>query len=126
LDNDYRLAAGSPCIDKGKTEEWMWQAVEVAGNPRILPGPVVWRVDMGAYEYMPPTLRPIVITLDDAGQVRVIRISQSGETYVLQSCLDLLPGDWKEEAIVPSDGSLRSWIEPDTAPGWKFYRIEIR
>jgi hypothetical protein len=46
-DNDYHLASGSPCIDKGKNEDWMWDAVDLDGNPRIING----RVDMGAYEY---------------------------------------------------------------------------
>lgn len=81
---------------------------------------------MGAYEYAPATLMTVVITQDDTRQIRVIPVTQSGETYVLQSCLDLLSGNWQDEAIVPSGGSLTTWIEPDTVPRCKFYRIEVR
>ncbi len=45
-DNDYRLLRTSPCIDSGVNEDWMWEAVDLDGNPRILHG----TVDMGAYE----------------------------------------------------------------------------
>jgi len=48
-DNNYRLKADSPCIDKGKNEAWMWDALDPDGNPRVLNG----IVDMGAYEYVP-------------------------------------------------------------------------
>jgi hypothetical protein len=43
---DYHLAAGSPCINQGWNEAWMWDAVDLDGKPRILDG----QVDMGAYE----------------------------------------------------------------------------
>jgi hypothetical protein len=44
---DYRLAAGSPCIDKGTTLDGMAGGTDVAGKPRV----VNVIVDMGAYEY---------------------------------------------------------------------------
>jgi hypothetical protein len=60
-DNDYRPGPGSPCIDKGKNEEWMLDAVALNGGPRIIDfgddGSAI--VDMGAYEareYVPPVL----------------------------------------------------------------------
>jgi hypothetical protein len=46
-DNDYHLAVWSPCIDVGKNEDWMWQAVDLDGNPRVTNG----IVDIGAYEH---------------------------------------------------------------------------
>ncbi len=52
-DNDYRLAADSPCIDAGKNEDWVWEAIDLDGNPRILFGRASLIVDMGAYEYVP-------------------------------------------------------------------------
>ncbi|MCL1921591.1 MAG: hypothetical protein FWG50_11070, partial [Kiritimatiellaeota bacterium] len=42
---DFRLLAGSPCIDAG-TNFYAYGATDVLGNPRIQNG----RVDMGAYE----------------------------------------------------------------------------
>lgn len=48
--NNYRLAEGSPCINTGLTLSWMTGATDLGGNRRIMAG----RVDMGAYEAMPP------------------------------------------------------------------------
>jgi hypothetical protein len=46
---NYRLAAGSPCIDAGDSSAITW-ATDLAGNPRILN-----ELDMGAYEiFVPP------------------------------------------------------------------------
>jgi hypothetical protein len=49
-DNDYHFQAESPCIDAGQNQDWMWDAVDLDVNLRILNG----IVDMGAYEYVPP------------------------------------------------------------------------
>jgi len=47
----FALAAGSPCINTGtNVNSWMVGAIDMAGNPRIIGG----RVEMGAYEYVPP------------------------------------------------------------------------
>ena len=43
---DYRLKPNSPCIDAGINQDWMFAALDLDGNPRILNG----TVDMGAYE----------------------------------------------------------------------------
>ena len=47
--SDYRLQAGSPCIDKGNNS-YVQTAVDYAGNARIQNG----KVDVGAYEYSAP------------------------------------------------------------------------
>jgi len=49
LEGDYRLAAGSPCIDSGTNAYWN-NTTDLDGNPRILNG----TVDMGAYEFVEP------------------------------------------------------------------------
>ncbi len=51
LDNDYRLAAGSPCVDAGRNDSWMWEAVDLDGNARLAYGTSSRTVDMGAYEF---------------------------------------------------------------------------
>jgi len=48
----YRLSPDSLCIDAGMNEDWMWEAVDADGNPRILQGKTSMTVDMGAYEYV--------------------------------------------------------------------------
>ena len=44
---DYRLKAGSPCIDAGLNEDWMSDAQDLEGKPRIQGK----AVDVGAYEF---------------------------------------------------------------------------
>ena len=47
----FALAAGSPCINTGtNVTTWMVGKVDLLGNPRMLSS----RVDMGAYEFVPP------------------------------------------------------------------------
>ena len=43
---DYHLLSNSPCVNAGTNQDWMVNATELDGNPRIRGG----RVDMGAYE----------------------------------------------------------------------------
>jgi PKD repeat protein len=47
---DFRLSAGSPCIDTGTNLADRAAAVDLPGYPRVLNG----RPDMGAYEYFGP------------------------------------------------------------------------
>lgn len=47
---NYRLMSCSPCRNAGDNLDWMIDAVDLAGNPRLKHG----RVDMGAYEIQPP------------------------------------------------------------------------
>ena len=44
--NNYQLAADSPCVNTGTNADWMAEAVDLRGKPRIAEG----IVDMGAYE----------------------------------------------------------------------------
>ncbi len=48
---DYGLKTNSPCINTGTNQTWMTNAFDLAGNPRIHGA----AVDMGAYEYTPPS-----------------------------------------------------------------------
>ncbi|MDP2895850.1 MAG: choice-of-anchor Q domain-containing protein [bacterium] len=60
-DNNYRLLPDSPCIDTGKNDDWMWEAVDLDGNSRIFEGIHSLTVDTGAYEY--PSIRPVSLTI---------------------------------------------------------------
>lgn len=44
---DFRLLAGSPCIDSGSNMPWMAAATDLDGRPRVAGA----AVDMGAYEF---------------------------------------------------------------------------
>jgi hypothetical protein len=56
---DFSLQAESPCIDKGLNQDWMTNAVDLGGKPRIVNGVV----DMGAYEYLSLLPRGSLITI---------------------------------------------------------------
>ena len=47
--DNYRLSANSPCINTGMNQDWMTNAVDLAGYLRLRFG----RVDIGAYEWYP-------------------------------------------------------------------------
>ncbi len=49
---NYRLAFGAPCIDRGTNQAWMVDVLDLDGHPRI----VNYIVDIGAYEYFNPHL----------------------------------------------------------------------
>jgi len=54
LNDDYRLALGSPCIDSG-ISFYVESTSDLIGNPRIVNS----NVDMGAYEYMHKSIMEI-------------------------------------------------------------------
>ena len=55
--NDYRLQEGSSCINQGLNQPWMTGAVDLAGERRVMNA----RVDIGAYEWLPPMSTLIAI-----------------------------------------------------------------
>ena len=118
-DNDYRLAAGSPCIDAGKNEDWMSGAADMDGHPRIINE----TVDMGAYEYGVFLFEIVAVAKLAGDEVEIRWNSQPREIYTVLSCVDLSTGGWIEEETVPSQGGTTSW--KDTAPveSTKFYRV---
>ncbi len=121
-DNDYHLSAASPCIDAGKNEDWMLQAVDLDGNPRILLGAYSLTVDMGPYEYK---FAIAGVARQPAG-VELKWDTRAGRTYIVSSCLKLGVEPWFEEATVRAkSGGFTTWTDPDTASTSKFYRLEL-
>jgi len=120
---DFRLSANSPCIDLGKNDDWMWRAVDLDHNARILPGPSSWMVDMGAYEFVAPTFK--VFIRGAVGGFQLVWTSQPGESYTVRSSVDLSSGKWIEEATGLSGDVVTIWSDPDTAAARKFYKIEL-
>jgi len=123
-DNDYRLLAGSPCIDRGKNEDWMADALDLDGNPRILAGISSLTVDMGAYEcrFSIGGIRIVPAT----GARELSWKSRERVRYGVWSCTHLCGGSWNTEATVTSAGEVTTWTDPDTASILKFYRVEIK
>jgi hypothetical protein len=124
-DSDYRLRASSPCVDAGRNENWMWDAVDLDGNPRIYPAGPHWKVDMGAYEYVPSAyeFKELIEVIE--GKIGLAWTVRPGQTCVVWSCIDLLGGTWAEETRITPAGRTARWFDPDATADRKFYRIEI-
>jgi hypothetical protein len=126
-DNDYHLAEGSPCIDAGGNEDWMWSAVDLEGNPRIFPvrSEQSWKVDMGAYEYIPADYPLTACIRATEGGVQIVWTSHPGESFAVSSCDDMLTGAWSEEtAGISSTGLTTTWTYTPPATYVRFYRAE--
>ena len=123
-DNDYRLPAGSPCIDTGKNEVWMWSSIDLDGDLRIVHGGVSLTVDMGAYEYRPFRISQLLV--ETTGGFQLTWTSSPGDEYVIWSCTDLTSGNWTQEAAVVSGGDFTSWTDPSPGGSRKFYRVELK
>jgi len=70
--SDFHLQATSPAIDTGSNTAPSLPAQDIAGNPRILDGngDCVAAVDMGAYEFTPPSVLTVVpVNLAFADQI---------------------------------------------------------
>jgi len=117
---DYRLLAGSPCIDVGINEDWMSDAVDLDGKPRVLNG----TVDMGAYEYEPLSFNILEVLKGAGGEAQLTWKSRPGDSYIVCLCTDLC-GEWSEGATIASQGETTTWSDPDTVSTRKFYRIGI-
>ncbi|MDP2898354.1 MAG: choice-of-anchor Q domain-containing protein [bacterium] len=125
-DNDYRLTDESPCLEAGRNEDWMWDAADLDGNSRILPGNSAWKVDIGAYEYVASSnqFRDYIRKRD--GGVQLIWTSQEGRTYAVWSCPNLLTDTWTEETTLESQGVATSWTDLPSSASVKFYKLEMR
>ncbi|NQT84722.1 hypothetical protein HQ563_17010 [bacterium] len=126
-DNNYHLAAASPCLDAGKNVDWMSQAADLAGDPRIAFGRNSLTVDMGAYEYYSCKVVGVIGGFSGEGGVLIWTwASRPGKTYAVWSCLDLSTATWKEKATVPSKGATTFWADTTPTGRAKFYRVGMK
>jgi len=117
-DNDYRLSPDSGCIRRGQNEEWMSEAVDLDGNPRISFG----TVDMGAYEF---PFSIVGVVRENGGNVKLTWNSRVGGSYIVRSCVNLFGGEWVEEKVVQTKGRSGGWTDSEAPSRRKFYRIEV-
>ncbi len=125
-DNDYRLSEGSPCVDAGENEDWMSDAVDLDGNPRLWQGESSLNVDMGAYEYDAFPFRIREIGKGTGGEAELTWNSRPEDSYSIWSSPD--PSNkklWLKEGTIPSGGETTTWSDSDTTSVRKFYRIEV-
>ncbi len=120
---DFRLAAGSPCINAGTNEDWMIGALDLAGQPRIVGG----TVDMGAYEFQggsPPAPFTLTARLDHGLVIQWP--SQAGFSYQLQSATSLPAGTWQNEgSAFPGTGGVLTTNLPLGPEPVKFFRLQL-
>jgi hypothetical protein len=102
-DEDFRLRPDSPCIDAGRNEDWMIEAVDAAGGPRIQNKVV----DVGAYEFEaamkpeePPDLDTPVLLPEPDGNVSTAGLTSDEDGWIalgplVQADRDLQDAGWK-------------------------------
>ena len=118
---DYRLQAGSPCVNAGTNQAWMVGASDLTGNARISGG----TVDMGAYEYGVSQPRPILNSPTHlaGNQFQFLVSGVAGQNYTVQFAVSLT--NWNLLYITNAPGS--SFMVKDIAAtnGARFYRILV-
>ncbi len=125
-DNDYHLSSDSACIDAGENQDWMWDAVDLDGNPRIFYGTKSRTVDIGAYEYGSWPFGIIEVVGMGHAPGLLVWSSRSGDTYTVWSSADLISDEWIEEATVSSEGDITWWTDPAPSGPARFYRVEVK
>ena len=117
-DNDFRLLPDSLCINAGKNEDWMGQAVDLEGDPRVVGA----NVDMGAYEY--GRFFIVSVTWAPLGGVKLTWPAGRGRSYTVWKCSDLEAEPWDVLVTITPGSGLVTLTDPDTAHPRMFYRIE--
>ncbi|MCL4206222.1 MAG: right-handed parallel beta-helix repeat-containing protein [Pirellulaceae bacterium] len=92
-DQDFRLRPASPCIDTGRNEDWMIEAVDAAGGPRVRNKVV----DIGAYEFDPDG--PVQLS-DPDGRISTDGLTSDEDGWIALAPLvrverDLQDAGWK-------------------------------
>lgn len=125
---DYRLQAGSPCIDAGDNSVLTSPGLDMDGKLRIAFGKDSLTVDMGAFEYGSAPFNLASISMEESGNLRFVWNSQPNDTYTLWTCGDLREGDWtiQKKLTIPSGGATTSWSLTLGPEGVKFFRIGVR
>jgi hypothetical protein len=101
VSGDYHLLPGSPCIDAGDPNyPYDPNEIDLDGKPRIIGE----RIDMGAYEYLPPISAAIKIV------PRTINLHSKGKWI---TCYIGLPEEYNVTDINPNSIFLEDEIQPD-------------
>ncbi len=101
VDGDYHLLSDSPCIDAGDPNYIAGpNETDLDGKPRVIGG----RIDMGAYEYLPPILAEVRIV------PRTINLTSKGKWI---TCYISLPEDYDVADVDPNSVLLEDEVEPE-------------
>jgi len=101
VEGDYRLLGGSLCIDTGDPNYIAEpNETDLDGNPRVIGG----RIDMGAYEYLPPVQAEVKLAPD------TLNLQSRGKWI---GCRIQLPEDYNVADIDPNSVFLEDEIAAD-------------
>lgn len=115
---DYRLRGDSPCRDAGTNLEWMANAVDLDGGPRIVSG----RVDIGAYEFRESPKLSYVTNGSTMFQWNVV----TGETYQIEATRHLNSANWSNiSGVVTASSPVISFSDSENTT-IRFYRMVYR
>jgi hypothetical protein len=124
-DNDYRLSAGSPCIDAGYNDPEL-PTTDIAGMHRVTYGGKSLTVDMGAYEFYINNLT----RGPNPDQTTFIWSSLADKTYSIFYTDDLLTWHLAVENFPSSGNQTTSWTDDGSLTGLppllaprRFYRL---
>ncbi|MDP2897297.1 MAG: hypothetical protein Q8Q12_12215 [bacterium] len=78
------------------------------------------------FPYVPPPPEITEVSRPDAGTVRLTWKSYPGKTYIVQSCVNLVPDSWTQKATVPSAGETTTWSETIGTSRMRFYRVQVQ
>jgi len=112
---DLRIQSHSPCINAGYNMDWMTDATDIAGNPRIIGG----IVDLGAYESPYSTPVPVIgPTIKANGAASTLTVNYPAFVSV---CVEMSAGadaginkDWWVVALANS-----SWYYLNSSTQWQ-------
>ncbi len=124
---DFRLRAGSPCIDVASNKPSQFLNTDIAGNQRVMFGGKTLTADIGAYERWVAGLQPGPGETD----ATLTWSSLPGKSYSILWSDDLLTWNVAEPALPGSETDMTThWIDDGSLTGVapflvprRFYRI---
>ena len=127
--SDYRLNAGSPCIDTGSNSVSGLPATDLDGNPRIADGDSngTATVDMGAYEFSTPAGPPPDIDFNGDDLSDLAGLTSNGLIFYTtnRSTWTQIPGVLDQMVAGDFDGDDLSDLAGLTSDGLIFYTTDL-
>ena len=120
LAGNFRLLATSPCINAGNDSVVQPGWLDMDGHPRIF-GP---HVDMGAYEFVDNTNRPVFIGWSMSGSNFSAQVTtEAGRAYWLESRDSLSMGAWQVVCGLTNVAGFNRLTDTNAASVQRFYRL---
>ena len=120
LTGNFRLSAASPCINVGNDSVVQPGWLDMDGHTRILGT----HVDMGAYEFVDNTNRPVFLSWSMSGSNFSAQLpTEAGRAYWLESRDSLSTGAWRVVCGLTNVAGFNLLTDTNAASIQRFYRI---